>query len=68
MKSQTEFFMKMKINSSSLSLPTIFVVFIFVVFNAALASEFPTEKVRLKIFDKFVSELERMDGEGLLPR
>lgn len=36
--------------------------------KAALASDFPTEKVRLKIFAKVVSELERIDGEGLPPR
>jgi hypothetical protein len=37
---------------------------------AALASDanFPNEQIRIKIFDKVVSEIERIDGEGLPPR
>lgn len=37
-------------------------------FNMAFTADFPNEQTRVKIFDKVVSELERIDGEGLPPR
>ncbi len=38
--------------------------------NASLlfATELPNETIRLKIFDKMIEEIERIDGEGLLAR
>ena len=36
--------------------------------NTAIAADFINEETRLKIFDKVVSELERIDGEGLPAR
>lgn len=38
------------------------------IMNSARADFFPSEAQRGKIFDKFVQELERIDGEGLPPR
>lgn len=59
--------MKLKINDSRSTLFAIFLLALFIC-KTAVASDFPTEKTRLKIFDKIVSELERIDGEGLPPR
>lgn len=38
------------------------------VFQSALSSELPNEIIRVKMFDRFVSEIERLDGEGLPAR
>lgn len=38
------------------------------IFGFHVQAEFPSESVRVKVFDRLVSEMERIDGEGLLPR
>lgn len=46
-------------------------LFIFLIFisEVALASyPFPSKELRLKLFDGFIAEIERLDGEGLIPR
>ena len=45
-----------------------FIIVTLVIFNTAHAVDLPTEEVKLKIFNKIVSELERIDGEGLPAR
>lgn len=44
------------------------ILFLSFAYSFVAAADFPNEQTRVKIFDKVVSELERIDGEGLPPR